>query len=313
MPVHRQKNSMNPTIEKNYNKFPNDMKIRLKFRTDDATDQTTKLRSKLQTATLHTVCQEASCPNLSHCWSQGTATFMILGSICTRRCGFCNVDTGKPQPPDPDEPQRLAEMISKMRLKHAVITSVDRDDLADCGSGFFGEVIETVRARNPFSRVEVLVPDFKARIENLINIWRAEPTIISHNVETVPSLHKEICPQSSYKNSLRTLELSGQAKFLTKSGIILGLGETQKEVESVIDDLIQCGVKLLTIGQYLQPSPNHATLQEYVPASLFRDLKEYALMQGMGYVESGPLVRSSYHAAESLEAYLKKMQKTPAL
>ena len=284
--------------------YPKHLKVKLRLigLQEDAVGQ---MRRRIQQQGLYTVCQEASCPNLGHCWSQGTATFMILGDHCTRRCGFCNVMTGRPLPVEPQEPEKLAAIIAQMQLSHAVITSVDRDDLPDCGSSHFAQVITAVRKRNPKTRIEVLIPDFKAKLDNLQNIWDAKPDIINHNVETVPSLYKSICPQSNYQNSLTTLGLSSKQGYLTKSGIILGLGETFEEVCQVIDDLAQCSVQLLTIGQYLQPSPKHTVLKEYVSLDVFSQLKDYALAKGIGYVESGPLVRSSYHAKEGFEAYLQ--------
>ncbi len=261
-------------------------------------------RRQLQAGGLITVCQEASCPNLGHCWAQGTATFMIMGERCTRRCAFCDVTTGRPSPLDSDEPQRLAQTVVAMKLRYVVVTSVDRDDLKDCGSSHFARCIEALQQLRPAVRIEVLIPDFKGREENLKPIWAAAPTVINHNVETVPSLYRSICPQSNYENSLKVLRLSAQAGFVTKSGIILGLGEQLSEVRQVICQLKENGTQLLTIGQYLQPSPQHAPLREYISLHVFQELKSYALQQGLVAVEAGPLVRSSYHAADLFATYL---------
>ena len=291
--------------------LPENLKVRLRLKVPDEleTDKAVQIRKHIALRGLHTVCQEAACPNLGHCWSQGTATFMILGKQCTRRCGFCNVSTGRPLPPDTEEASKLAETLSQMQLRHVVITSVDRDDLKDCGSTHFAEVICAIRQKNPKTRIEVLIPDFKARLENLRRIWKAKPDIINHNVETVPSLYRTICPQSNYQNSLRVLRLSQEAGFLTKSGLILGLGENFRECCQLIDDLAASGVSILTIGQYLRPSPKHAPLKEYLPLQSFTELKAYALAAGIAYVDAAPLVRSSFHAKESFEAYYAQASK----
>ena len=295
--------------------FPQSLKVRLRLQgpEDLKKDKAAKIRKYVEEKGLHTVCQEAACPNLGHCWSEGTATFMILGSTCTRRCGFCNVNTGRPLPPDPEEPSKLAETVAQMRLRHVVITSVDRDDLKDCGSAHFAEVIRILAQKNPGIRIESLIPDFKARVENLERIWEARPHIINHNLETVPSLFSKICPQSNYENSLEVLRLSSKAGFLTKSGFILGLGESLQECYKLIQDLRACEISILTIGQYLRPSLQHAPLQEYISEEGFADLKAYALGLGIEYVEAGPLVRSSYHAKESFEAYYRSISKKMGL
>lgn len=264
------------------------------------------VKTAVKGAGLVTVCEEASCPNLGHCWGLGTATFMIMGDRCTRRCGFCDINTGKPFALDPAEPINLAKTVASMKLKHVVITSVDRDDLKDAGSMHFGRSIAEVKKLNPETTTEVLIPDFKGKPELLENVWREKPTIINHNVETVPSLFKKICPQSNYQVSIDVLRLSSERGFLTKSGIILGLGETLEEVRQVIDDLYAAGVHLLTIGQYLQPTREHAPLESFFPVEVFDELKEYAIGLGFLHVESGPLVRSSYHAGESLNQILEK-------
>lgn len=279
---------------------PEWMKVRLKMGTPDSTSARA-VREVLTRQRLVTVCEEASCPNLGHCWSQGTATFMIMGDKCTRSCGFCDIRTAKPMPLDAAEPQRIAQAIQEMKLRHAVITSVDRDDLADCGSTHFAAVIAATRALNPETTLEVLIPDFKGKRENLERIWNEKPDIINHNVETVPTLYKSICPQSNYQVSLDVLRMSAQQGFLAKSGIILGLGEEISEVKQVISDLKAAGTQLLTIGQYLQPSSAHAPLKEFVAPEVFDSLKEHALAAGFIHVEAGPLVRSSYHAGDALD------------
>jgi len=287
------------------------MKVRLQFSTGE--DLSAPVRNIVQEEKLFTVCEEASCPNLGHCWARGTATFMIMGDTCTRRCGFCDVKTGKPAHLDILEGARVARSVMKMKLRHVVITSVDRDDLKDCGSAHFADVIREVKKLNPSVTVEVLIPDFRARPENLEKIWDASPDIINHNVETVPSLYREICPQSSYENSLKTLRLSSEKGFLTKSGIILGLGERIEEVFQEIEDLFHNGVRLLTVGQYLKPGPEYAPLREYAKPETFEQIAEFARSKGFFHVESGPLVRSSYHAGEALERILsqKKAAENP--
>ena len=264
------------------------------------------VRKNISERKLATVCQEAQCPNLGHCWAQGTATYLIMGTNCTRRCGFCHISTARPTPLNRSEPQELAQSVADLGLEYVVITSVDRDDLPDCGSHHFASCIRAVQERNRHLKIETLIPDFKGRIENLLQIWQAAPLVINHNVETVPSLYRSICPQSNYRNSLRVLEWSGLQGFLTKSGLILGLGETLEEVKQVIQELAQHGVQILTIGQYLQPSPQHAPCKQYVSEEVFAELKEYALAAGMGYVESGPLVRSSFHARATFDAFLQR-------
>ncbi len=280
--------------------LPEWMKVRLKMATPETTPAA-RVREVIAEKRLVTVCEEASCPNLGHCWSQGTATFMIMGDRCTRSCGFCDIRTARPLALDPEEPQRVAQAIFEMRLRHAVITSVDRDDLPDCGSTHFASVIRAAKEMNPSTTIEVLIPDFKGRRENLERIFAESPSIINHNVETVPSLYKSICPQSNYQVSLDVLRQSSVAGFAAKSGIILGMGEAISEVEQVIRDLRSAGTSLLTIGQYLQPSNAHAPLKEYVPLEVFSELKELALGLGFSHVEAGPLVRSSYHAGDALD------------
>ncbi len=279
----------------------------LNIQKNDFIEQWNQLRIKkiIRENQLNTVCIEASCPNLHHCWGSGTATFLIMGNRCTRRCGFCDIETSKPFPLDPEEPIRLAKAVQLMQLKHVVITSVDRDDLKDCGSEHFALCINEVRKLNPYTTIEVLIPDFKAKIENLKKIWETKPNIINHNIETVPSLYKTICPQSNYQNSLRVLELSSKEGFLTKTGLILGLGETIDEIKQVIIEAKEKGTHILTIGQYFQPTKKHAPLKKYYDLEVFKELKEFAMSLGYLHVESGPNVRSSYHAGQGIEKIIE--------
>ena len=280
------------------------MKVRLKMDAGDSPSTAARVKDAVHGARLNTVCEEASCPNLGHCWNKGTATFMIMGENCTRRCGFCDINTARPTLLDPKEPAKTAEAVAQLKLKHVVITSVDRDDLKDCGSRHFAAVIRRVRELNPQTTIEVLIPDFKGVKEHLQRIWDERPEILNHNVETVPSLFRTICPQSNYQTSIDVIRQSAEQGLLTKSGLILGLGEEIPEAREVISDLAQAGCGMLTIGQYLQPSPKHAPLKNYVPLEIFDELKEYALGLGFRHVESGSLVRSSYHAGDSLDELL---------
>lgn len=251
---------------------------------------------------LHTICVSGKCPNMSECWGRGTATFMILGDICTRACRFCSVKTGSPQGiVDWDEPDRLAESIKKMNLKHAVLTSVDRDDLPDGGAGFWATTVKRVKEVNPELTIETLIPDFNG-IEEYINlVIDSGPNIVSHNMETVRRLTPKIRSRAKYDTSLKTLEAiakSGKAK--PKSGIMVGLGENEDEVIQTMDDLISVGCKVLTIGQYLQPTKKHLTVKEFVKPAQFNKYREIGLEKGFQFVESGPLVRSSYHAEKHI-------------
>ena len=251
---------------------------------------------------LHTVCVEAACPNLGECWGRGAATLLILGSQCTRACRFCNVHPGRPDPLDPSEPERVASAIRKLGLKYAVLTSVTRDDLPDGGAAHWAAVIRQVRQDCPESLVEVLVPDFGGRPENLEKVFAAAPHVFAHNVETVRSQSPRIRPQADYERSLRVLELAGRAGLVTKSGLMVGLGERDDEVLEALEDLRRVGVRLLTIGQYLQPSVRHEPVHRYVPPETFEEYRRVALGMGFEYVASAPLVRSSYHADEAYEA-----------
>lgn len=252
---------------------------------------------------LHTVCESAQCPNLGECWSRKTATIMILGNICTRSCGFCAVQTGKPTELDLDEPRRVAEAIAIMNLRHAVITSVARDELSDGGAAVWAATIRAVRERSPETKIEVLIPDFKGKWSDLETVLAAKPDILNHNVETVPRLHKIVRPQAKYERSLELLKHAKSLGFVTKSGLMLGIGETEEEIESTLRDMNQIDLDILTLGQYLRPSPQHLEVQRWVTPEEFARWKEFGLNIGFGVVESGPLVRSSYHADEQSAKY----------
>ena len=254
------------------------------------------VRNLVDTHKLHTICESGNCPNMGECWGEGTATFMILGNICTRSCGFCAVATGKPEPIDWDEPQRVAEAIHLMKVKHAVITSVDRDELQDQGSIIWYNTIKAIRALNPTTTFETLIPDFKADPVCIQRIVEAAPEVVSHNIETVERLTKQVRIQAKYWRSMETLRLLKQGGMRTKSGIMLGLGETKEEVIQTMQDLRDSNVDVITIGQYLQPSKKHLRVQRFVHPDEFKELREIGYNIGFDYVESGPLVRSSYHS-----------------
>lgn len=259
-----------------------------------------RIEDLMRRQTLHTVCEEAKCPNIGDCWSRGTATFMILGDTCTRSCGFCAVATGRPGTVDHGEPARVALAIQQMGLKHAVITSVNRDELPDGGAGIFAETIRWTRRLCPETTIEVLIPDFRGVRSALETVCAAEPEILNHNTETVPRLYRQVRPQAIYERSLEVLR---EAKAidpgaLTKSGLMVGLGETREELLTVFRDLAAQGVDILTVGQYLRPTPKHLPIDRYWHPDEFAELKERALEMGFKHVESGPLVRSSYHAEE---------------
>lgn len=245
---------------------------------------------------LHTICESGNCPNKGECWGAGTATFMILGNICTRSCGFCNVATGKPKAVDLQEPERVAKSVKLMNVKHCVITSVDRDDLKDGGATIWVETINAIRRVSPQTKFETLIPDFQGKWENLQLIIDVKPDIVSHNLETVRRLTKEVRIQAKYDRSLEVLKRLKEAGLKTKSGIMLGLGETEQEIYESMDDLRAVGCDVLTLGQYLQPSPKHLPVQEFIHPDAFAKYKAIGLEKGFRFVESGPLVRSSYHA-----------------
>lgn len=252
---------------------------------------------------LHSVCRSAACPNQGECWSRGTATFMILGESCSRDCGFCNVRHGSPAPLDPTEPQRVAEAIALLELRHAVITSVTRDDLADGGAAVFAELTRLLRARAPSCRIELLIPDLEGRRESLATLLEPPPDVLGHNLETVPRLYPQVRQGADFR---RSLALLGQARelapaLLTKSGLMLGLGETAEEILEVCAELRHVGVSLLTLGQYLAPTRRHHPVVRYLPPEEFAELRDSALRLGFTHVEAGPLVRSSYHADQAFE------------
>ena len=260
-----------------------------------------RMKELLQTLRLNTVCEEARCPNVWDCWNRGTATFMILGEICTRSCGFCAVKTGRPEELDRDEPRRVAEAVAALNLRHAVITSVNRDELSDGGSSIFSETVLRVREIQPHCTVEVLIPDFKGSDQAQAMIFEARPDILNHNTETVPRLYPSVRPQGKYGWSLELIQRAKRAGLTTKSGLMLGLGESRAEVLVVMRDLVLSGCDILTLGQYLQPTLNHHPVIRYVPPEEFRSLRQEGLELGFRHVEAGPLVRSSYHAEEQIQ------------
>ena len=264
-----------------------------------------RLKGVMRELRLHTVCEEAHCPNIGECWHHGTATFMILGDVCTRACAYCAVAHGRPAGLDRSEPGRVADAIQRMGLLHAVITSVDRDDLEDGGASIFAQTIRLTRARAPGCRIEVLVPDFQGVDSSLRMVLAAGPDVLNHNIETVPRLYRMVRSGGKYGRSLDLLDRVQQydAAIATKTGIMVGLGEEPGEIAAVFDDLRHVGVSILTIGQYLRPSPLHTPIARYYHPDEFADLKRQALAKGIVHVESGPLVRSSYHAHEQAEAY----------
>ena len=264
-----------------------------------------RLKGIMQDLRLNTVCEDAHCPNIGECWHHGTATFMILGDVCTRACSYCAVAHGRPTELDLAEPSRVAEAVQRMGLQYAVITSVDRDDQADGGAGIFAETIRLIRERVPSCRIEVLIPDFQGKESSLRSVLDAGPDVLNHNTETVPRLYRKVRSGGRYQRTLELLDRSRQYRpdIATKTGIMVGLGEERDEILTVFDDLRRVGVSILTIGQYLRPSANHAKMVRYYHPDEFMDLKREALARGFVHVESGPLVRSSYHAHEQADAF----------
>ncbi len=261
----------------------------------------TELRGLVDKYNLHTICTSGSCPNMGECWTEGTATFMILGNICTRSCGFCGVKTGRPQMVDWDEPEKVARSIKIMNIKHAVVTSVDRDDLKDMGSIIWAETVKAIRRMNPETTLETLIPDFQGVTRNIDRIIAVKPEVVSHNMETVKRLTREVRIQAKYERSLEVLRyLKEQGIERTKSGIMLGLGETEEEVIRTLEDLRSVGLDIVTLGQYLQPSKKHLPVKEFIPPEQFRKYEEIGLEMGFRHVESGALVRSSYKAQKHL-------------
>lgn len=274
-----------------YLRKPDWLKIRLRGNEDF-----TRTKSIVESHCLHTICTSGKCPNMGECWSRGTATFMIGGDICTRSCRFCNTLTGKPAPLDRAEPKHVAESIQLMKLKHAVITSVDRDDLDDLGASHWVETIKMIKCLNPDTTIEVLIPDFQGRLNLVDMVIEASPDIISHNMETVRRITPEVRSAASYDTSLAVLREIASRGVVAKTGVMVGLGETIEEIEEMMDDVLSVGVSVLTIGQYLQPSRKNISVKEYVVPQQFESYKSTALEKGFKKVESAPLVRSSYHA-----------------
>ncbi len=270
------------------------------------------IRQAIDTHGLHTICEEARCPNQWECWNQGTATFLILGDICTRRCGYCSVTTGRPLPVDQDEPARIGETVRLLGLRHAVITSVNRDELPDGGASVFAETIASIRGLLPTCTVEVLIPDFQGSREALETVMQASPDILNHNIETVPRLFPAIRPQGKYRRSLDLLGLAREKGGRTKSGLMVGLGESLEEIRVVMQDLRKVNCQILTIGQYLRPTKNHAAVARYYRPEEFEALKEEAENLGFAHVESGPLVRSSYHAEKQANLSGVSLEHHPA-
>lgn len=252
---------------------------------------------------LHTVCQSAKCPNMGECWSAGTATVMILGDVCTRSCGFCHIATGRPPTLDLDEPRRVGLAVATMALKHCVITSVNRDELPDGGAEIWAQTIREVRKQSPGTSIEVLIPDFCGDWTALQKVLTERPEILNHNIESVPRLYKQVRPQAKYHRSLKLLQIARDQGLTTKTGMMLGLGETEAEIDAVMDDLVAIGCEILTLGQYLQPTAKHLPVQRWVHPDEFAEWKRRGEAKGLRHVESGPLVRSSYHAEKQVAAH----------
>ncbi len=262
-----------------------------------------KLKHLIDGHRLHTVCESAKCPNMGECWSAGTATLMILGDVCTRSCGFCHIATGKPPELDLDEPARVGDAVRVMNLGHVVITSVNRDELPDGGAGVWAETIRQIRLQSPGTSVEVLIPDFCGNWDALQLVLDEKPEILNHNLESVPRLYKVVRPQAKYHRSLKLLQIAKEQGLVSKTGIMLGIGEEEHEVDSLIDDLVSIGCDILTIGQYLQPTVNHLPVMRWVHPDEFVAWKIKGEARGLRHVESGPLVRSSYHAEKQVQAH----------
>jgi lipoic acid synthetase len=291
IPVFNKGNKNNPTLLSTVGKRPEWLKVKA-----PGGETYSKLRTMMRSKNLHTVCEEARCPNMGECWGSGTATFMILGDTCTRSCSFCAVKTGRPDKINDKEPYDVARSIREMGLKHAVITSVNRDELKDQGSIIWAETVKAVRELNPNTTVEVLIPDFKGDRDCLQRVIDVRPDLLNHNIETVPRLYKKVRPQAKYQRSLDLLEYCKQSGLRTKTGIMVGIGETDEEVFTLMQDLVDIGVDVFTIGQYLQPTVQHSPVDRFVHPDMFAEYKRVGEALGIDHVESGPLVRSSYHA-----------------
>lgn len=285
----------NNTVERKFAKKPSWLKVKL-----PTGEEYTNVRKIVSEHKLHTICESGNCPNMGECWGAGTATFMILGNICTRSCGFCAVKTGRPLPADIEEPMRVANSVKLMKVKHCVITSVDRDDLKDGGSIIWVETVNAVRKLSPQTTMETLIPDFKGEWDNLQRVIDVAPEIVSHNLETVRRLTKKVRIQAKYDRSLEVLKRLKDGGMKTKSGVMLGLGELEDEVIETMKDLRNVGCDILTLGQYLQPTPKHLPVTKFVEPEQFTKYKKIGLELGFRFVESGPLVRSSYHAEKHL-------------
>lgn len=279
-----------------YKRKPDWLKIKL-----PNTENFTHINKLIASHNLHTICTSGKCPNMGECWDAGTATFMILGDICTRACKFCNVITGKPYPVNWNEPMNVAKAIQKLKLKHCVLTSVDRDDLPDKGAKFWAATVKAIKQINPDITIETLIPDFDGLPELVHEVINAAPEVISHNLETVRRLTPQIRSRAKYDTSLEVLKLIADSGIVAKSGIMLGLGEKQEEVLDVMDDLLEVGCSVLTIGQYLQPTKQNLTVEEYVHPNIFEMYRKKGLKKGFKFVESSPLVRSSYHAEKHVK------------
>lgn len=287
---------LNPTAVKKEERKPKWLRVKL-----PTGENFRSVRKLVDNYKLHTICESGSCPNMGECWGAGTATFMILGNVCTRSCGFCAVQTGRPDAVDWEEPERVARSVKLMKVKHCVLTSVDRDDLADGGSIIWAETVNAVRRISPTTTMETLIPDFKGEKKNIDRLLAVAPEIISHNMETVKRLTRKVRIQARYERSLELLAyMKEQGQKRTKTGIMLGLGETEIEVLEAMRDLREAQVDILTLGQYLQPTRKHLPVAEFIAPEQFERLKEEGLAMGFKYVESGPLVRSSYHAEKHL-------------
>lgn len=291
IPVFNKSNRNNPELSTTVGRRPEWLKVKA-----PGGDSYAKIKTMMRSKSLHTVCEEAHCPNIGECWSSGTATFMILGDTCTRACSFCAVKTGRPGTLNTQEPFDVAQSIFEMGLNHAVITSVNRDELKDQGSIIWAQTITETRKVNPNTTIEVLIPDFKGDLECIKRICDAKPNVLNHNLETVPRLYKKVRPQARYQRSLDLLEFAKSQGMRTKTGIMVGIGETDDEVFALMQDVFDVGVNVFTIGQYLQPSIAHSAVDRFVTPKQFAEYKRVGEAIGIEHVESGPLVRSSYHA-----------------
>jgi lipoic acid synthetase len=291
LPTFKKNNRNNPELKTTRGKRPEWLKVKA-----PGGDSFANIKKMMRSKSLHTVCEEARCPNIGECWGSGTATFMILGDTCTRACSFCAIKTGRPGTLNWQEPNDVARSVKEMGLKHAVVTSVNRDELKDQGSTLWAKTIEKIREENPETTIEVLIPDFKGDFECLKRVTDAKPDVLNHNIETVPRLYRTVRPQARYQRSLDVLWEAKQNGMRTKTGIMVGIGETDEEVYELMKDLVKIEVNVFTIGQYLQPSVKHSPVDRFVHPDTFKEYKRIGEEMGIEYVESGPLVRSSYHA-----------------